>query len=144
MKSQPSHCFDFHFNNGVEGLFVVMEACDQACCQYSSISDAGFKIRLALEELIVNAINYGSVPDREIEFDVHLKIKVQSVFLSIEDDALLFNSTQAPAPDLDSDLESRRIGGLGIHLLKSLFQEFHYISHNNQNRTELILRAKTP
>jgi len=47
-----------------------------------------------------------------------------------------------PAPDLTSDLEHRRVGGLGIYLMQRLMDEVHFISYEDgSSETRLIKRV---
>jgi anti-sigma regulatory factor (Ser/Thr protein kinase) len=36
-------------------------------------------------------------------------------------------------PDLEADLDERRIGGLGVHLVRTMMDEVSYTRTNNRN-----------
>jgi anti-sigma regulatory factor (Ser/Thr protein kinase) len=44
----------------------------------------------------------------------------------IEDDGVEFNPTEHPIPDLDAPLEERKVGGLGIHLVRQIMTSVEY------------------
>ena len=48
--------------------------------------------------------------------------------------------SDAPEPDLDAAVEERRIGGLGVHLVKTLMDQMHYKRENDQNRLTIVAR----
>ena len=49
-------------------------------------------------------------------------------------------STQAPAVDLSLDPEQRRIGGLGLHFVRSTMDEMTY--HRRGNRNHLLMKKR--
>jgi len=56
------------------------------------------------------------------------------------DAAPRFDPLSVPEPDLDSDLENRRIGGLGIFLIRQLMDEVSYRYKDWKNILVLIKR----
>jgi anti-sigma regulatory factor (Ser/Thr protein kinase) len=60
------------------------------------------------------------------------------VEIQIADDGREFDPVSAPAADVDVPLERRRIGGLGIHLLRAFVSEMHY--ERLEDRNVLSLR----
>lgn len=101
----------------------------------------GFQLNLVLDELLTNTINYGfakdSRPPAERHIEVLLRREGQDLVLVLEDDAAAFNPLDAPAPDLDKSLEERRIGGLGIHLVRNIMDLLHYERDGRMNRLTL-------
>ncbi len=56
----------------------------------------------------------------------------------IEDDGIAFDPLIAPPPDLDSDIEDRPIGGLGVYLVKEMMDEVEYARADGRNRVTLV------
>jgi serine/threonine-protein kinase RsbW len=88
--------------------------------------DLAFSVNLCLEELITNTILHGlkGATDRFI----HVKISISNEWLEIllKDDAPRYDPfMQAPKPNLDLDINERPIGGLGVHLVKTLMNDVH-------------------
>ena len=102
------------------------------------MSSAGFSkkkmsdIELAVEEAVINIIQHGY---RGIEGTILIKSDFYGdcLTLTIEDQAPRFDPTQLDMPDLSADLEERPIGGLGIHLIKSLADEIKYEFRDGKN-----------
>lgn len=99
------------------------------------------KVELAAEELLVNVFMY-AYEDEQGEAEVGCR----NVFFDneeyfcfwVSDFGKPFNPfLEAPAPDLTSDAENRPIGGLGIHLIKSLVKHYSYSYSDNKNHIEL-------
>lgn len=100
-------------------------------------------IRLAAEELLINTISYG-YPDNQIGGHIEIMFSrmddSSSVKLTIKDDAAPFDpNADAPAPDLDSTLDERTPGGLGIHMLKTMGMKIEYHRQAPYNLTEVII-----
>jgi anti-sigma regulatory factor (Ser/Thr protein kinase) len=51
--------------------------------------------------------------------------------------------SDAPEPDLNAVVEERRIGGLGVHLVKTLMDQMHYKRENEQNRLTIVALRKS-
>lgn len=88
-----------------------------------------FKIVLVLDELITNIINYGyEMPDC-YQIDVSLRCAEGGLELVVADNARAFNPLcDAAEPELHLPLEerSRPIGGMGVHLVKSIMDSVSY------------------
>ena len=52
------------------------------------------------------------------ELDVTVELVGDSIVITMEDTAPLFDPTLAPEPDVSTPPESRRPGGMGIHLMR--------------------------
>lgn len=99
-----------------------------------------FEINLALEELVTNVISYGYEDQDEHEIRLTLHIENGRLRAEIEDDGRPFNPVEAEPPDLDIPLEKRPVGGLGIHLVKNMFDALQYQRENGRNH--LILNKE--
>ena len=90
-------------------------------------------LKLALEEIITNIISYGYTGEREHEIRVRLRVQPQEVTVQVEDDGEAFNPLEAPVPDVTRPLEERPVGGLGIHLVRTLMDGLEYKRQGNTN-----------
>jgi len=60
--------------------------------------------------------------------------------IKVEDDGRPFNPLLSPPPDLHRPLEQRRVGGLGLHLVRELTNCIEYDRVDGKNR--LVIRKK--
>jgi serine/threonine-protein kinase RsbW len=97
-----------------------------------------FKVRLALEEMILNLIDHatGSATQR---IDVRVEVEPERVVVVIEDDGDPFDIRSAPEFDKSRPLEERRPRGMGIQLVRSLMDEIHYERLHSRNRLRLTV-----
>lgn len=102
--------------------------------------ETSFGIRLILEELVVNAVSYGS-EDQTTEVRLDVLSETKLVRLELYDNGNPYNPLEeAPTPDFDSSIEDRPVGGLGVHLVKQLSDEISYRHENGYNILTIIKR----
>jgi anti-sigma regulatory factor (Ser/Thr protein kinase) len=97
-----------------------------------------YAVDLALEEVVSNVIRHAYDDGDRHEIGIALRIVGRRVEIQIADDGREFDPVSAPAADVDVPLERRRIGGLGIHLLRAFVSEMHY--ERLEDRNVLSLR----
>jgi len=95
-------------------------------------SDAN-NMRLAVEEAVVNVINY-AYPE-ETKGKIHITASATSKTLKfvIIDNGVKFAPTDAPDIDTSLSAEERRIGGLGIFLVRQLMDSINYERIDGKN-----------
>ncbi|MEW6187330.1 MAG: ATP-binding protein [Thermodesulfobacteriota bacterium] len=103
------------------------------------------KIQLATEEALVNIFRY-AYPEEGGPAELICRKEGEDRFLlEIIDQGLPFNPLTRPDPDITVDLEHRKIGGLGILLLKTLVEEVYYERIADRNRLTLVVhKARNP
>jgi serine/threonine-protein kinase RsbW len=102
--------------------------------------DLAMDTGLALEEVFSNVVQYGYRDSAEHDILVRLAVDDGAVVLTVEDDGVPFNPIEAPPVDTSLPLEQRPVGGLGIHLVRSLMGEVEYARLNGRNR--LVMRKQ--
>ncbi len=137
MITAQKNIFHFEFSNGEQGMFQALNDAESLCHNSGLDDKQAYLVQLCIEELVTNALRYGK-PGHSIHFDITLELRDPDVVLTIQDDANPFNPlTQAPQPDLESDIEDRAIGGLGIHMLRSMTKTMQYDYTDHHNRMTL-------
>ena len=99
-----------------------------------------YNVCLAVEEILTNTIKFGYPDTLPHEIAVDLTLAPGEVILVIEDDARAFDPQTAPKPDLTLPVEQRPIGGLGLHLVRSLSSRMTYRRQNDNNILEVRFR----
>ena len=98
-----------------------------------------FNLNLVLEELITNTIFYGYRDKDAHQILIDFLIENNVIKVTIEDDGVEFNLFLSETPDdLNKPIEDRKIGGLGIHLVKKLMDDYEYQRNNNKNIIILV------
>lgn len=110
--------------------------------QFAQANNIANKIMLdmktALDEILNNTISY-AFPDNNVHMiEIRFEINGERLFIHITDDGIPFNPLTAKAADTTLSIEDRKIGGLGILLVKSIVDEAEYERQKNQNHLILI------
>ncbi len=106
--------------------------------------EAQFAFSLGLEEVFVNVVTHGISPSGAGRVFASLVADDASVELTLRDDTRAFNPLDLPAPDLEASLEERPLGGLGVHLVRTLMDAVSYRRVGDQNQLTLrkaVVRA---
>lgn len=102
-----------------------------------------FNTNLALDELISNVIKYGYDDESPHEIAITLTRHGERLTVTLTDDGIAYDPfTEAPQPDTDADVDDKPIGGLGVHLVKTLMDEARYERVGGVNRFTLVQDAK--
>jgi serine/threonine-protein kinase RsbW len=96
-------------------------------------SESVFTVNLALDEVITNIIRYAHGDGRQHPIVVRLAIESGVLTAQVEDDGRPFNPLDVPVPDLNASLDERPIGGLGIHLVRTMMTSVEYRRENGRN-----------
>lgn len=97
----------------------------------------GFKIELALVEMVVNVIRY-AYPNGGGALAIEIRKDRQRVIIEIRDSGLPFDPCRAPKPDIDEVVAAGRKGGLGIYLTREIMDECLYRRDGGQNILTLV------
>ena len=94
-------------------------------------------LELAVEEALVNIFRY-AYPGRTGMVELTCRVIGNNLEILIADEGLAFSVTEVEAPNISEELDERKIGGLGILLLKSLMTDVRYKRQGNRNLLELL------
>lgn len=97
--------------------------------------------QLAVEEMVTNVIvhGYGGMGG---ELVVSWQAGPDDIAIRLDDHAAPFDPLSLPEPDLASDIEDRKIGGLGIFLTRKIMDEMTYRYEDGKNI--LVMVKKKP
>lgn len=107
---------------------------------YSCPAKIRIQFDVAVDEIISNISRYAYHPDRgpvEVKVEV-LSEPVLSVVITFTDNGVPFDPLSQEDPDITAGAEERRIGGLGIFLVKKTMDSVTYEYKDGQN----ILRIR--
>ena len=102
--------------------------------------EAVHPFEVALEEVFINIATHGAPAGRPAQVAVSLQRDGEDLTLMIEDDGPAFDPLTLPAPNVHARLDERRIGGLGVHLVRQLMDTVSYERDGGRNRLRLRKR----
>ncbi|MBR3607416.1 MAG: ATP-binding protein [Lachnospiraceae bacterium] len=92
------------------------------------------EILISIDELFINIAHYAygeEVGDAAIRLE--LLAQPKRLKITMIDQGIPFNPLEKEAPDIDLTLEERKIGGLGIFMVKDYMDHLEYFYQNNSN-----------
>ena len=123
--------------NDLAELTRVAESVEEFCASQAIPAACAFKLNIALEELLTNTISYGYDDAGRHEIAIDIAREGETIVTELSDDGRPFDPLNAPPPDLDSAIEDRRVGGLGVHLVKTLMDDVRYAYRDGRNHITL-------
>ena len=123
--------------NDLSELGRLNELLSRFCKENRLPEEVAMEMGLALEEVFVNVVRYGYQDSNEHEILVSMTAEGGEMVLAVEDDGIAFNPLEIPPVDTTLPIEDRPIGGLGIHLVRSVMSEVNYARKDGRNRLEM-------
>ena len=91
------------------------------------------RIKLAVEEVVVNTMEYAYIPDIKGQVKVEAMANDQRLRFILTDSGRPFDPTSVSRADTTLTVEDRPIGGLGILLVRNLMDTINYERIDGQN-----------
>jgi anti-sigma regulatory factor (Ser/Thr protein kinase) len=130
--------FAFKIANNLTELGNLCTKVNQILQEADIGAEPCYAINLALEEMGTNIIKYGYDDNDLHEIEMKLELGSQAV-LTLVDDGHEFDPFSAEVTDLSTDIAQRSIGGMGIHLTKSMSESMEYHRTENKNRLRITI-----
>ena len=98
------------------------------------------KFELALEEIFMNIVMHGSQPGTAPQVEVSLSLTTDALTMTVEDNGPQFDPLSLPAPDVTASLADRRVGGLGVFLVRKIMDSVSYARIAGRNQLRMSRR----
>ncbi len=129
-------------NRGSE-LARVADLLDRLGAEHHLAPEVLADMQVALDEVVTNITEYAYTDNAEHKIHICFRVLDNVLEAVIEDDGAPFNPLAIPGPDISKPLRERRVGGVGIHFVRSLMDEVAYDRAGERNRLVLRKRFKT-
>lgn len=113
---------------------------DEVCEQVDFDMSTTLKLNLAIEEAVVNVMNYAYPAGEKGDVDIEAMINDEYLVFVISDSGTPFDPTAKAEVDTTLSAEERGIGGLGIHLIRQIMDTINY--ERVEGKNVLTLRKK--
>jgi serine/threonine-protein kinase RsbW len=111
-------------------------------CQARNVPErTAYRFNLALDEALTNIISYAFPDGGRHEIEVRIEYRDNTLAATVSDDGEAFDPLSQEKPDIHAALEDRKVGGLGVHLLRSLMDSAEY--RRTDGRNHLMFRTQT-
>jgi serine/threonine-protein kinase RsbW/sigma-B regulation protein RsbU (phosphoserine phosphatase) len=137
MSSLDPHAMHLAVRNDLSEIGRIAPLVEAYCAERGLDPEIAFAINLSLDEILTNTISYGYDDAAEHGIEIEIAAADGQVTVTVRDDARAFDPTAAETPDLDADIDERPIGGLGIHLVRTLMDAVAYRRSGGRNHLTL-------
>ncbi|MDR3187203.1 MAG: ATP-binding protein [Holosporaceae bacterium] len=123
--------------NNIEEIGKVCEEA-RIFCSKNDVPDAKYHdVAIILDEVITNIISYAYPDGKEHFFSLDLQKGSGFIRIKFTDDGVAFDPLTLDAPDTISSLKERKVGGLGVYIVKQLAKSVKYSRANGRNQLEI-------
>jgi sigma-B regulation protein RsbU (phosphoserine phosphatase) len=131
----------------LESLGAVMERFGDFAEEHGLDDTLRRQVLLALDDLLNNIATYAyegvESADREAqEIEIRVELTPSRLIITISDSGVPFNPFGMNAPDVQASIEERDIGGLGIHLVRTVMDEVNYSRRAGRNVVTVVKRLE--
>ena len=132
-QSDTSYQCSILLTNDVQEVPKLAEFIDKVCADVSVPESMTMNFHLAMEEAVVNVMNYAYPHGKKGNINIVAKLYDDILSFSIIDNGKRFDPTVRAEVDTTLSAEERSIGGLGIHLVRQLMDtiNYEYVDDNN-------------
>ena len=125
--------------SSTDNLEKIREFTKNAALQCGFGEDTIGKIILAVDEACTNIIKHAYKYSPDGIINITISFNDSRFSISITDEGEHFDPTKIPEPDLREYYKQKRVGGLGMFLIKRLMDEVKYNTiSGNKNQVVLI------
>lgn len=114
------------------------------CRDRNILAPIAYKFGLALEETLTNVISYAFADGQPHAIEIRLECSDGYLTALMSDDGAPFDPLSQPEPDIHAPVGQRKVGGLGIHLLRKLMDEAGYQRRDGRNVLTFRIRVVEP
>jgi serine/threonine-protein kinase RsbW len=118
-----------------------IEKLSKAVAEFGKInnlsSEVIYDVRLALEEVVSNIINYGFEDNYEHQISIEMNLQGETLTMKIKDDGKPFNPLEVKSTNLEKPFDEREIGGMGIYIVRKLMDNILYKREEGNNVLQL-------
>ena len=129
--------------NDVHEVTKFSEFMKRVTAQLNMEKSLAQQLRLAVEEAVVNVIDYAYPAGQEGEIEIRMMSDGKNLKTIIIDSGVAFDPTAKEKADTSLSAEDRQIGGLGILLVRELMDSINYERTDSKNILTLIKKLPT-
>lgn len=124
--------FEISIDSTIGEIPAVSARLEEAMGAHGFMAEDVLDTQLAVEEVITNIIVHGY---REPGHTIHLACRFTDGLCAIRitDTAPRFDPLSMPEPELDTAIDDRKIGGLGIYLVRQVMDAIAYRYEDGKN-----------
>ena len=139
MKKIRKQKFKLKISSVTENLEIIREFINNIATKAGFSEENVDQIELAVDEACTNVIKHAYHYSTKRMLDISVFIDPEKMEIIIIDKGAGFNPNRLPVPDLEKYMRDAKVGGLGIHLMRTLMDEVNFsINPGKKNQVSLV------
>ena len=127
--------------NDLQELARIAERIDEFCDDRNLGPQIGYAVNLSVDEILTNTISYGYDDGEPHEIEIVVSMQGDAIVVVIVDDSAAFDLSQTPDADVESSVEERALGGLGLFLVHQMMDGVEYRHMGGRNVVTLTKKT---
>ena len=128
--------------NDIAAVPQLTSFVDNVCSRLNIDGSTVMQMNLALEEAVVNVMNYAYPKGTKGDVDIRALCDGAQMKFVLIDSGTPFDPTKHQTPDVQLSADERAIGGLGIFLVTQIMDNVSYERRNEKNILTLCKNLK--
>ena len=128
--------------NDITAVPQLSSFVDNVCSRLNIDGSTVMQMNLALEEAVVNVMNYAYPKGSKGDVDIRALCDGAQMKFVLIDSGTPFDPTKHQTPDVQLSADERAIGGLGIFLVTQIMDNVSYERRNEKNILTLCKNLK--
>lgn len=129
------------FVNDLRELAGIAERIDELCADRNLGPQLAYAVNLAVDEILTNTISYGYDDEEPHRIELSVRMEADAIVVEIVDDSNAFDLSEAPESDVESSIEDRVPGGLGLFLVHQMMDSVEYRRAGGRNVVTLTKKT---
>ena len=129
----PRHKASLAISNSISEMQKVVDFVDQFGAAHDIPASVTNDVNLCLDELLNNTISYGYDDRQSHSIVVNLLLTGGLLAAEVQDDGKPFDLRKTAPAAPSGPLQSRKVGGLGVHFVKALMDNVAYMRAGRHN-----------
>ena len=117
--------FELKVKSELESLEIIGDFIAETLGKFGVGEATIYQVQLAADEACTNIIKY-AYPEGEGSISLVLDMANDDLVVTITDRGKPFDPDSISPPDLSADLDTRKVGGLGIYFIRKLMDDVSY------------------
>ncbi len=133
---------DMSLANDVQEVGRVIDALEAFGEENGIAPEEALRFGLALDELITNIISHGLAGRGDATISLLIEHDKGVLRAELHDDGLPFDPLTADIEHPDGDIDDRKIGGLGVTIVRKIMDRLDYRREDGFNRLKMEMKLK--
>lgn len=119
----------------IASISTISDFFDRCIEDFAIPMRTGYSLKVVADEIYSNIVHYSDAKAAEILF----RNDAEKIILVFEDDGNPYNPLEAEEPDITAGIEDRKIGGLGLFMVRKMAESVVYEYTAGKNQMTVIL-----